>query len=93
MDSRDTEFLGLIDRAVAAAGQPSGGLDPSRGQKLVAVLQSLKGKIESGQLEPSGGVLTLGLARQVADTANSLASPVLQAVGEIERFYQERYKE
>jgi len=88
MDSRNTEFLGLIDRAVAVAGRDGG-----RGQQLVAVLQSLKGKIESGQLEPSGGVLTLGLARQVADTADSLASPLLQAVGEIERFYQERFKE
>ena len=48
---------------------------------------------QAGQLEPSGGVLTLGLTRQVADTADSLTSPVLQAVGEIERFYQERYKE
>jgi hypothetical protein len=38
-------------------------------------------------------VLTLGLTRQVADTADSLSAPVLQAVGEIERFYQERYKE
>ncbi len=88
MDSRNTEFLGLIDRAVAVAERDAG-----RGQQLVAVLQSLKGKIESGQLEPSGGVLTLGLARQVADTADSLASPLLQAVGEIERFYQERFKE
>ena len=93
MDSRNTEFLGLIDRAVSAAGQPSGGLSAGQGQQLVAVLQSLKGKIQSGQLEPSGGVLTLGQTRQVADTADSLTSPVLQAVGEIERFYQERYKE
>lgn len=93
MNSRNTEFLDLIDRAVAAAGKPSGGLDAGLGQTLVTMLQALKGKIESGQLEPSGGVLTLGLTRQVADTADSLASPLLQAVGEIERFYQERYKE
>ena len=93
MDSRNTEFLGLIDRAVAAAGKPSGGLNAGQGQQLVAVLQSLKGKIQSGQLEPSGGVLTIGLTRQVADTADSLTAPVLQAVGDIERFYQERYKE
>lgn len=93
MDSRNTEFLDLIDRAVAAAGQAGGGLDAGRGQQLLAVLQSLKGKIEAGQLEPSGGTITLGLTRQLADTADSLASPLLRAVGEIERFYQERYKE
>lgn len=93
MDSRNTEFLGLIDQAVAAAGQASGGLDAGRSQQLVAVLQSLKGKIEAGQLEPSGGTITLGLTRQVADTADSLASPLMHAIGEIERFYQERYKE
>lgn len=93
MDARNAEFLGLIDRAVAAAGQGSAGLDAGLRQTLVAVLQSLKGKIQSGQLEPSRGVLTLGLARQVADKVESLASPVLQAVGEVERFYQERYKE
>ncbi|MFN9547852.1 MAG: hypothetical protein ACK6AD_12450 [Cyanobacteriota bacterium] len=93
MDSRNAEFLGLIERAVAAAGKPSGGLEASHSQQLVAVLRSLQGRIESGQLEPSGGVLTLGLTRQVADRADSLTSPVLQAVGEIERFYQERFKQ
>lgn len=93
MDSRNAEFLGLIDRAVTATGQASAGLDAGLRQTLVTVLHALKGKIEAGQLEPSGGVLTLGLARQVADKVDSLASPLLQAVGEIERFYQERYKE
>jgi hypothetical protein len=29
----------------------------------------------------------------VADTAGSLDSPLLQAVGDLERFYQERYQE
>jgi hypothetical protein len=54
MDARNTEFLGLIDRAVAAAGA-----DASQGPKLLAALQSLRGQIESGSLEPSRGVVTL----------------------------------
>jgi hypothetical protein len=88
MDARNTEFLGLIDRAVAAAGAEAG-----QGPRVLAALQSLRGQIESGTLEPSRGVVTLGLARHVADTAGSLASPLLQAVGDLERFYQEHYKE
>ncbi len=88
MDARITEFLGLIDRAVAAAGA-----DASQGPKLLSALQSLRGQIEAGSLEPSRGVVTLGLARHVADTAGSLASPLLQAVGDLERFYQESYRE
>jgi hypothetical protein len=48
MDARNTEFLGLIDRAVAAAGA-----DASQGPKLLAALQSLRGQIESGSLAPS----------------------------------------
>lgn len=93
MDSRNSDFLGLIDQAVAVAGKAAGGLDAGRRQQLVAVLHGLKGRIQSGQLEPSGGVLTLGLTRQVADSVDSLAAPVLHAVGEIERFYQERFKD
>lgn len=92
MNSRNANFLSLIDRAVAATDHAAAGLDAGRRQTLVAVLHGLKGKIESGQLEPSGGVLTLGLAQQVADQVDSLASPVLHAVGEIERFYQEHYR-
>lgn len=88
MDARNTEFLGLIDRAAAAAGS-----DASQGPKVLAALQSLRSQIESGSLEPSRGVVTLGLARHVADTAGSLASPLLQAVGDLERFYQEQYQE
>ncbi|MFM7393790.1 MAG: hypothetical protein ACKO3F_08670 [Cyanobium sp.] len=88
MDARTTEFLGLIDRAAAAASA-----DAQQGPKLQAALQSLRGQIESGSLEPSRGVVTLGLARHVADTAGSLGSPLLQAVGDLERFYQERYRD
>jgi hypothetical protein len=88
MDARTTEFLSLIDRALVAAGA-----DASQGAKVSAALQSLRGQIEAGSLEPSRGVVTLGLARHVADSAGSLASPLLQAVGELERFYQERYRE
>jgi hypothetical protein len=87
MDARTADFLGLIDQAMAAAGA-----DSRQGPGVLAALRSLRGQIESGSLEPSRGVVTLGLARHVADTASSLASPLLQAVGELERFYLERYQ-
>lgn len=93
MDSRNTEFIGLIDRALAVANQAAAGPDADLSQTLKGVLQSLKEKIAAGQLEPSGGVITLGLSRNVADKADSLASPLLQAVGEVERFYKERYRD
>ena len=87
MDARTADFLGLIDQAMAAAAT-----DASQGPRVLAALQALRGQIESGSLEPSRGVVTLGLARHVADTAESLASPLLQAVGALERFYLERYQ-
>jgi hypothetical protein len=93
MDSRNTEFLALIDRAIAVAGDHSGGLDGHRAQQLLAVLQTLKQHIQSGQLEPSGGLLSLGLSRELADAVDSLAAPVLHAVGEIERFYRDDFQE
>lgn len=88
MDARTPEFLTLIDRALAAAAAES-----SPDATVSAALVSLRGQVEAGSLEPSRGVVTLGLARHVADTAGSLTSPLLQAVGDLENFYQERYRE
>lgn len=93
MQSRHSEFLGLIDRAAALVGGPGATISPEHDQRLQSVLQSLRQRLEAGQLEPSAGVLTLGLARQVADTAPSLASPLLEAVAELERYYQEHYRQ
>lgn len=58
---------------------------------MVDVLQRLKYQVLEDQLEPSKGVLTLGLSREVADWIGSLDSPLLKAVGLIEQYYQQYF--
>jgi hypothetical protein len=52
------------------------------------VLKSIKNQALAGQLPPSQGIVTLGLAREVADWIDPLDSPLLKAVGKVEREYQ-----
>jgi hypothetical protein len=51
----------------------------------------IKSQAITGQLEPSQGISTLGVAREVADWVDSLDSPLLKAVGAIEQYYQHHY--
>ncbi len=51
-------------------------------------LKTIKSQALAGQLPPSQGIVTLGLAREVADWIDSLDSPLLKAVGKVEREYQ-----
>lgn len=55
---------------------------------LISALQAIKKQVIADQLEPSQGILTLGLSRGVADWVDSLDSPLLKAVGAIEKYYQ-----
>jgi len=92
MEAKKQEFLKLIDRAIKLGeGMLDGGYSPSeRLNTLIHELHEIKARTISDQLEPSGGNITLGLAREVADWIDTLDSQLLKAVGEIEIYYQQQ---
>ena len=91
MSSKKSEFIGLIDSAITLSQELSLEEEPKRLATLVSVLQRLKHQVLDDKLEPSKGVLTLGLSREVADWIDSLDSPLLKAVGLIEQYYQQYF--
>ena len=88
MDAKIAEFTQLIDQAIQQAEQTSQNNQSERLNNLIHGLETLKQKAISGELEPSQGVATLGLAREVADWSETLDSPLLKAVGQGEGYYQ-----
>lgn len=91
IDAVKQEFIKLIDQALSQSEQMLQQV-PSRTEQLnalVSELQRIKANALSDQLQPSEGTLTLGLARGLADWIEPLNSPLLNAVGAIERYYQQ----
>jgi hypothetical protein len=91
MPNKKSEFIGLIDSAITLSQELSLEEEPKRLATVVDVLQRLKHQVLDDKLEPSKGVLTLGLSREVADWIDSLDSPLLKAVGLIEQYYQQYF--
>ncbi len=89
MESKIAEFVQLTDQARELAQTLNSQQQSEHLNLLIRELERVKSQALAGQLEPSGGTVTLGLARQVADQVNSLDSPLLTAVGAVERYYQE----
>jgi hypothetical protein len=90
IDEKKQEFVRLIDQALIQSEEMLRQV-PARAEQLhvlVSELQRIKAKILNDQLQPSEGTLTLGLARGLADWIEPLNSPLLNAVGAIELFYQ-----
>lgn len=92
MSHAPSDLVQLIDQAIAAAADVQQPAHAERCGRLVAGLRSIRSQALSGTLEASQGGSTLGLAREVADWSDALDSPLLQAVGAIERFYLNDYK-
>ncbi|MFB2893956.1 hypothetical protein ACE1CI_13685 [Aerosakkonemataceae cyanobacterium BLCC-F50] len=93
MEAKKQEFLQLIDRAIGLSEKMQG-TTPNSTEKLntlVSELQRIKANVMSDRLQPSEGTLTLGLAREVADWVEPLNSPLLDAVGAIELYYQQQF--
>jgi replicative superfamily II helicase len=88
MDAQKFEFIQLIDRALEISQQMRVENQSEHLDNVIDTLQSIKSQTVAGQLEPSHGTSTLGLARAVADWIDSLDSPLLEAVGAIEQYYQ-----
>jgi hypothetical protein len=91
MDTKRFDFIRLIDHALEIAEQIRRGNQGEQLNNLIGVLQAIKNQVVAGQLEPSQGISTLGLSREVADWIDSLDSPLLKAVGAIEQYYQIHY--
>ena len=83
MESKNQELIKLIEAAIAVSQQIKLKEDSDHLNNLTNILEN--------QLPPSEGVLTLGLSRGVADWVNSLDSPLLKAVGNIEKYYQQNF--
>ena len=82
------ELIQSIDQAITVAEQMPKTERSTRIEGLISVLKTIKSQALAGQLPPSQGIVTLGLAREVADWIDSLDSPLLKAVGKVERNYQ-----
>lgn len=93
METKTEEFIKLLDKALEIAEQIGRDKQPEfryseRLNNLISALQSIRSKTLIDKLEPSGGISTLGLAREVADWIEPLDSPLLKTVGAIEEYYQ-----
>jgi len=88
METNMMELIQSIDQAIAVAEQMRKTERATRIEGLISVLKTIKNQALAGQLPPSQGIVTLGLAREVADWIDPLDSPLLKAVGKVEREYQ-----
>ena len=91
METKIEEFIKLIDQASEIIEQILKEKQPEFSAPLKNVssaLKSIRSNTLNGQLEPSGGISTLGLSHEVADWIEPLDSPLLKAVGAIEEYYQ-----
>lgn len=92
MDAKKQEFLQLIDRAIVISQEMNHSSSESEHlNTLIRELQAIKTRAINHQLPPSQGTLTLGLARQVADWIDPLDSPLMEAVGAIELYYNHHF--
>ena len=98
MNAKIEEFIKLIDNALQIAEEmlktrqsdQSDFLLKERLSNVIRVLRRTKNNAINGNLTLSGGVLTLGLVREVADWIEPLNSRLLEAVSAIEQYYQEQ---
>ncbi|MCE2672525.1 MAG: hypothetical protein LW635_02765 [Microcystis sp. 53598_E5] len=88
METKIRELVQSIDQAITVAEQMRETEILTQIEGLISVLKTIKSQALAGQLPPSQGIVTLGLAREVADWIDSLDSPLLKAVGKAEREYQ-----
>jgi hypothetical protein len=91
MESKNKELIKLIENAIAVSNQIKREENADHLNNVINVLKNLKNQALENQLPPSEGVLTLGLSRGVADWVSSLDSPLLKAVGNIEKYYQQNF--
>jgi hypothetical protein len=91
MESKNKELITLIENAITVSNQVKLEENFECLNSVINRLQKLKIQVSENQLPPSKGILTLGLSRGVADWVSSLDSPLLKAVGNIEKYYQQNF--
>ncbi len=93
MQTAKENFLQTIDNAISIAKttENSEPLIKEQINNLIKVLKQLKRDTLNDALEPSPGRVTLGLSRNVADWIEPFDSPLLKAVGDIEKYYQQQF--
>jgi|GEM_PF-705042 len=95
-DDKTKRFVALFDRTIEIAkeriklrdqGVPDD-TPPGALETLVEALYKRRERAKSGQLEPSRGVVTLGVLREVGDWASETSeSPLFKAARELEDYY------
>ncbi|MGB5596111.1 MAG: hypothetical protein WBM32_20715 [Crocosphaera sp.] len=93
METKKAEFITLIDQGINIAEnmQVKNAENQERLNNLIKVLSQIKQNVINDKLATSQGVTTLGLSREVADWVESLDSPLLTTMGQIESYYQQKY--
>jgi hypothetical protein len=99
-DERVQSFVLFVDRFIEIAKernqrQMAGGDDaapPGMLEFLINAMSKLREKALNGKLAPSGGELTLGILRTVADFDEPLDSELVKAAKDIEDYYFHQMK-
>ncbi|HAC63602.1 MAG TPA: hypothetical protein DCF68_08700 [Cyanothece sp. UBA12306] len=90
MKPKTEEFIKLIDKAIDISQDMLSmkSHNSERLNQLITILKNIKNDAIDGTLESSKGSINLGLSRNTSDWIEPLDSPLLNAVGEIEKYYQ-----
>lgn len=95
MQEKTTRLIELIDTALnivtSMQSDPSSENSSENLERTAQALTTIKERASTGQLGPSNGGVTLGLARGVSDWIEPLNSPLMGAVGAIETYYMENF--
>ena len=93
MKNKVAQFILLIDEALAMVTEMKStgttGNAPEDLDRTVEFLAKIKATAAAGQLEPSQGIVTLGLSRGVTEWLEPPDSPLYPAIGAIEQFYRD----
>jgi hypothetical protein len=99
-DEQVQTFVKLLDRFIEIAKernyrQMAGGDDPAPPgmlEYLMNAMSKYREKALNGKLAPSGGELTIGILRTVADWDQPLDSELVKAAKDIEAYYVHQMK-
>ncbi|WP_088894396.1 hypothetical protein [Leptolyngbya ohadii] len=91
-NAKKQEFVRLIDQALRQSEDMirQNSTRTEQLKPLMSELQRIKAEALDDRLPPSQEMLTLGLTRGLADWIEPLDSPLMNAVGAVELYYQQQ---
>jgi hypothetical protein len=96
MGSQTAEFIKLIDNSIGFAEKRlSTESDPAIAKSIanvIRVLRSTKDDALRGSLSSSQGIATLGLTREALDWGEPPASPLLEWLRAVDRYYRDHVR-